>query len=165
MTLTVATAIDADASEIATLRNAVARCLTHTYGQGHWSSVVTDRGVLAGIRTSRVLVARDATRIVATLRLATKKPWAIDRSCFKHVARPLYLTDMAVEPDVQRQGIGRRLLEDAKDVARDWPADAIRLDAYDDAAGAGGFYEKCGFRQVGRRSYRGVPLLYFEFLL
>jgi hypothetical protein len=46
-----------------------------------------------------------------------------------------------------------------------WPADAVRLDAYQGPAGAGGFYERCGFREVGRAAYRGTPLIYFELLL
>jgi hypothetical protein len=50
-------------------------------------------------------------------------------------------------------------------VARAWPSDALRLDAYDHAAGAGPFYATCGFREVGRVTYRGVPLIYFELLL
>jgi hypothetical protein len=45
------------------------------------------------------------------------------------------------------------------------PGDAIRLDAYDAEAGAGEFYRKYGFREVGRASYRNVPLIYFERLL
>ena len=40
---------------------------------------------------------------------------------------------------------------------RAWPADAIRLDAYDAAAGAGGFYAKFGCTEVGRVSYRDTP--------
>ena len=108
---------------------------------------------------------REDAGIVGTLRLATKKPWAIDRAYFADVRRPLYLTDMAVLPALQRKGIGRHMLAEAAIVARQWPGDAIRLDAYDAPAGAGSFYAKCGFRQVGRKSYRGVPLLYFELLL
>jgi hypothetical protein len=50
-------------------------------------------------------------------------------------------------------------------VARAWPSQAIRLDAYDATAGAGRFYLKCGFREVGRVTYRKVPLIYFELLL
>jgi GNAT superfamily N-acetyltransferase len=126
---------------------------------------VTDRGVATAIRTSRVLVARDDDRIVGTLRLATKKPWAIDRAYFAGVRRPLYLTDMAVLRSRQRTGIGRFMLIEAAAVARQWPGDAIRLDAYDAPAGAGAFYAKCGYRQVGRKTYRGVPLLYYELLL
>ena len=43
--------------------------------------------------------------------------------------------------------------------------DAIRLDAYDAAAGAGDFYAKNGFREVGRTKYRNAPLIYYELLL
>ena len=50
-------------------------------------------------------------------------------------------------------------------VARAWPADAIRLDAYDADAGTGEFYRKCGFRECGRRVYRGTPLIYYELVL
>jgi len=58
-------------------------------------------------------VARDGAGIIATLRLATKKPWAIDPAYFVTVRRPLYLLDMAVQPGVQRQGVGRCLLGEA----------------------------------------------------
>jgi GNAT superfamily N-acetyltransferase len=72
---------------------------------------------------------------------------------------------MAVHPDWQQKGIGRRCIEEAKRLARKWPADAIFLDAYDAKAGAGEFYRKCGFREVGRVTYRNAPLIYFEMLL
>jgi len=154
------------ATQIARLRNAASDRLTQDYGKGHWSSCVTGSGVLRGIDTSRVLVARDGGgAIVGTLRLATKKPWAIDVSYFAAVRRPIYLLDMAVDPRFQRRGIGRHLCDEAGHVVRNWSGDAIRLDAYDSAAGAGGFYEKCGFREVGRVTYRRVPLIYFERLL
>jgi hypothetical protein len=54
---------------------------------------------------------------------------------------------------------------DAIAVARSWPADAIRLDAYDADAGAGSFYVRCGFLERGRVVYKGDPLVYYEFLL
>ena len=165
VTLSFAMATAADAAELASMRTAVAERLTRDYGRGHWSSAVTERGVLRGLKTSRVLVARHSTGIVATLRLATKKPWAIDPKYFVAVRRPIYLVDMAVAPESQRQGIGRRLVDEAKAVVKAWPGDAIRLDAYNATAGAGEFYAKCGFREVGRVSYRRVPLVYFEFLL
>jgi GNAT superfamily N-acetyltransferase len=54
---------------------------------------------------------------------------------------------MAVHPNFQRKEVGRLLMKQAEVVARAWPADAIRLDAFDaDAdAGAGPLYAKCGF--------------------
>ena len=163
--LTVATATEADAAAIAVLRTASSQRLTERYGTGHWSSPSSEKGVLRGILSSRVLVARDRGEIVGSLRLQTKKPWAIDVSYFVMVRRPLYLLDMAVAPEWQGQGVGRFLLQEADEVARAWPAQAIRLDAYDAPAGAGVFYVKCGYREVGRVSYRGVPLIYYERLL
>jgi ribosomal protein S18 acetylase RimI-like enzyme len=165
MKISVTTASEADAPAIAALRTSVAEHLTRQFGKGHWSSCVTEKSVLRSIKTSRVLVMRDNQEIIGTLRLATKKPWAIDLSYFKSVSRPLYLHDMAVSPDRQRRGIGRRLVEQAKVVARAWPSEAIRLDAYDSDAGAGAFYAKCGFSEAGRKTYRGVPLVYFELTL
>lgn len=165
MKLSFATATVADVRDVASLRAAVAADLTDRFGHGHWSSVATEQGVLRDITTARVLVARQGRSLAGTVRLATKKPWAIDPAYFSEIPKVLYLTDMAVQPVLQRQGIGRRCLEHAQQVARAWPADVIRLDAYDGPAGAGGFYARCGFREVGRVVYRKTPLVYFELML
>jgi ribosomal protein S18 acetylase RimI-like enzyme len=161
--LTLATT--ADAAAIATLLTDAANRLTVEYGEGHWSRESTERGVRNVMRTSKVFVARRGDRAVATLALTTKKPWAIDLSYFTPSGRVLYLLSMAVDPELQRLGIGRHAVEQAITIARDWPADAIRLDAYDAEAGAAGFYKACGFREVGRVVYRHVPLVYFERVL
>jgi predicted N-acetyltransferase YhbS len=168
MKLTFATATTADAAELAALHTAVAEDLTQRFGHGFWSSAATERGVLANMRMpkfSRTLVARANRRIVGTLRLATKKPWAIDISYFTAAAKPLYLTGMAVLPALQRKGIGRQLMKEAEAQARAWPADAIRLDAFDAAAGAGPFYAKCGYREIAHVIYKKDPLIYFELMM
>jgi len=155
----------ADAIELAALHTAVAEDLTHRYGKGFWSLKTSEKGGLLAIRTSRVLAARKDKAIVGTLNLSTKKPWAIDVSYFTPVKKALYLTGMAVIPALQRQGIGRQLLQEAAKQAGAWPANAIRLDAFDADAGAGAFYAKCGFREVARVIYRKDPLIYFELVL
>ena len=165
MDLRVGDATDADAALIAVLRTAAADDLTRRYGHGHWSSPVSEPTIRRGMRGTRVIVAREGDRVVGTLALATRKPWTIDATCFTAVRTPLYLTDMAVDPAVQRRGIGRHLLAEAVALARAMPVDAIRLDAYDCEAGAGPFYAKCGFREAGRVLYRSTPLIYFELLL
>jgi GNAT superfamily N-acetyltransferase len=154
-----------DVPTIAALHNAAAGALTARYGVGHWSSFVTERAVLLAQRHARVRVGREGKRILTVLRLATKKPWSIDVAYFTPVKRPLYLTGMTVSVAHQGQGLGRLAVEDACTVARDWPADAIRLDAYDADAGAGRFYAKCGFRERGHVVYKGDPLVYYECLL
>ena len=161
--LTIATADDAPA--VAALRNAVASALTALHGTGHWSSVSTEKGIRADMKRSSVYVLRDAGCAIATLLLATKKPRAIDCRYFTPVKRPLYLLGMAVDPARQGCGVGRRCIENAVEICRTWPADALCLDAYDADAGAGGFYRKCGFTEVGRATYRNSPRIYFEMLV
>jgi GNAT superfamily N-acetyltransferase len=153
------------AATIAALRLAVAENLTARFERGPWSSAGTEKGVLFDMRNAAVYVATRRNKVIATLNLCTKKPWAIDRKYFSKCKRPLYLVSMAVHPDWQRQGIGRQCIEEAKRLATEWPGDAIFLDAFDAAAGAGEFYRKCGFREVGRAIYRKAPLIYFEVLL
>jgi ribosomal protein S18 acetylase RimI-like enzyme len=154
-----------DAAAIASLHVAVSEHLTAKYGEGPWSGKRTEKGVLFDMRKAAVYILRKRNKLIATLTLCTKKPWAIDRKYFSQRNRPLYLTSMAVAPDLQRQGIGRLCMDAAAKLVKQWPGDAIRLDAYDAEAGAGDFYRKCGFREVGRASYRNVPLIYFEMLL
>ena len=151
-----------DAPALVEFRDSVARALTDRFGNGPWTRTGTVRGVLLDMRRSRVFVARDGERLIASLALSTRKPWAINPAYFTPCARPLYLTSMAVAPDTQRAGIGRQCLDEARSIAREWPADMIRLDAFDADAGAGEFYSKCGFREAGRTTYRGCPLIYYE---
>jgi GNAT superfamily N-acetyltransferase len=163
VTLTRATTRQAEA--IVRLRTEANDNLTSDFGPGPWSSNVSEKGVLYALRTSHAFITRDGRTIIGTLQLATKKPWAIDPSYFTECRRPLYLTAMVVAPARQRGGIGRAMLAEVKRIARAWPADAIRLDAYNLAGGAGEFYAKCGYCETGRVTYRNAPLIYYELLL
>jgi ribosomal protein S18 acetylase RimI-like enzyme len=165
MRLTFTLAGPSDTAVLAELRTETARELTRQFGEGHWSAETSERGALSDLRHAEVWVARNGVEVVATFRLGTKKPWAIDGAYFTDVKRPVYLTNMAVRPEYQRQGVGRRCLDHAIARVTKWPADAIRLDAYQGDAGAGEFYRKCGFREVGRLVYRSTPLIYYELLL
>jgi len=155
----------ADAPTIAALQNAAAGALTARFGAGHWSNLVSERSTVLAQRHARVRVGIEDKRILTVLRLATKKPWAIDVSYFTPVKRPLYLTGMAISVARQGEGLGRLAIEDAITTARTGPAQAIRLDAHDAEAGAGKFYAKCGFEERGRVVYKGDPLVYYEFVL
>src|SRR5271168_4095887 len=139
MKLSFSCATPSDAPALAALHTSVAADLTRRYGVGPWSTRSTEKGVLFVMRHASVILARRGRAIVGTLHLPTKKPWAIDVSYFTPVRKPLYLTGMAVLPALQREGIGRRLLAEAISYTRAFPADAIRLDAFDAQAGAGPF--------------------------
>jgi GNAT superfamily N-acetyltransferase len=158
-------ATEKDVPALLTLRLAVDADQARRFGPQRWTTTINEKSVVRGLKTSRVLIARRRGRIVGTLRMEAKKPWAIDLRYFTPVETAVYLHDVDVDPKQQRSGIGRQMIEWAKTVARNWPVDAIRLDAYDGASGGGPFYKKCGFTEVGRAVYRGVPLVYFEFLV
>ena len=154
-----------DVALIAGLQNAAAGALTARFGPGHWSSLVTERSAVLSQRHARVRVGISGGRVLTVLRLATRKPWAIDVNYFTPVKRSLYLTGMAISVGHQGRGLGRLAIEDARVTAEAWQADAIRLDAYDAEAGAGPFYARCGFQERGRVVYKGDPLTYYELLL
>ncbi|CAN5668676.1 hypothetical protein BH09VER1_BH09VER1_01370 [soil metagenome] len=154
-----------DVSSLVAHHTAVAEHLTDLHGHGHWSSKTSEDGVRHAMSASQVFVARLGPEIVGSLRLTTTKPWAIDTSYFSTCRQPLYLLGMAVAPSRQRQGIGRRCLQEALRIGEAWPAEAIRLDAYDAKAGGGGFYVRCGWTEKGRVSFRGTPLIYYEYIL
>jgi GNAT superfamily N-acetyltransferase len=155
----------ADAPAIAQLRTAVAERLASDFSLPPRKSPVSEKSVWYDMRNSRVLVARKGSAIIGVLQLTTKKPWAIDKSYYTPCPRPIYLIGMAVHPEFQRRGIGRGMLKEAARLAREWPGNAIWLDAYDAPHGAGAFYAKCGFKEVKRVPYKGNPLIYYELVL
>jgi ribosomal protein S18 acetylase RimI-like enzyme len=154
-----------DVPDLVLLQNSVSEHMTARHGAGFWSSRITVNGLLFAMRHSSVYIARERERMVGTLSLSTRKPWAIERKYFSASVRPLYLTAMAVHPEEQRRGVGSTCIEEARREVGRLRGDAIRLDAWDAAAGAGDFYRKCGFREVGRAVYRGAALIYFEMVV
>lgn len=157
-------AAPADAPALAALHTSVANDLTARHGRGPWSTRTGDAGALRAIATRHVCVAESpAGALVGTFQLVAKKPWAIDPAYFTPGSRPIYLVAMAVVPSLQRLGIGRQLLAEAVRRAASL-GDALRLDAFEGAAGARDFYAKCGWTDRGRKAYRGARLRYFEWV-
>jgi ribosomal protein S18 acetylase RimI-like enzyme len=154
-----------DAAAIAEVISEAARDLTNKHGQGHWSAVATGKGVMNGMNKAKILLARASNQVVGTLRLTSSRPWVIDPAYFTPVPRPVYLVDMAVRPGFQRIGVGKSLIEEAKNMATALAGDSIRLDAYEGPAGASAFYLKCGFFEMGHVVYKTVPHVYFEWLI
>src|ERR1700754_3009033 len=91
-----------DVPALAALHNATAGALAAKFGDGPWAGLGNERGAELSLRHARVRVGRVGRKIYTVLRLAPKKPWAIDVSCFTAVKRPLYLTGIA--GFVQHQG-------------------------------------------------------------
>jgi GNAT superfamily N-acetyltransferase len=138
--------------------------MTRQFGEGDWSNSASEADVTHQVNASCVLVARRGSEIIGTVRLTRALPWAIDSSAFTPVATALYVLGLAVAPEARGKGVGRLLMDAAKATARSESMQAVWLDAYEHRAGAGPFYVKCGFREVGRTKHREIPLMYYEWL-
>ena len=151
-----------EAGALTALRCAVARDMTARFGSGPWSALPSRMVVVRQLRASYVLVAKQGSEIVGTVRLALANTAVFDARVFTPVDTALYVLGLAVSPTARGKGIGRQIMDEAKNVASSWPAQALWLDTYDNPAGAGGFYGKCGFTAVGPGVADGLPLMFYE---
>ena len=151
-----------DTDALTALRIAVARDMTARFGRGPWSVLPGKAVVSRQIRASHALVARRGDETLGTVRLTWANPALYDGRHFTPAPLALYLLGLAVSPGHRHRGVGRALLEASKQVAREWPAQALWLDTYDHAAGAAEFYRRCGFRECGSGVQDELTLLYFE---
>jgi GNAT superfamily N-acetyltransferase len=163
--LSLSSASESDADEIAALRNTVAADVAERSGLSGDARRTTAKGILYDLRHGQILIARRKDRIVGSLVLVKKKPWAIDVTYFSPVQSQLYVVSMNVDPALQRKGIGSQLIEYAKKTAKAGGYEAIRLDAFESSPWAVAFYASCGFSERGRTIYRAARLVYFECLL
>ncbi len=152
-----------DARLVANLRKTVAQHMTRQSGEGQWSATSTGADVRRQMRASHMLVAWQGEHVVGCVRLATVNSHSMSSAGFTPVSSALYVLGLAVAPDLRRIGIGRRLLDAAKDVARARRAQALWLDAYETQVGP--FYERCGFRRVGPVDRRRTALVFYEWLV
>jgi GNAT superfamily N-acetyltransferase len=165
MSMKLQLAVADDIAELVAMRTRVSQDLAKRFGEGFWAGKHAEGGERFLMRIGQVYVARYRGRLIATLTLTKRKPWSIDVKHFHATGKPMYLRAMAVDPAHQRKGVGRMCIEEAQRIARESWFQAIRLDAFDCAAGAGDFYRKCGFTEVARVNYKCVPHIDFEIML
>ena len=85
---------------------------------------------------------------------------------FIDVSKPMArLNHVLVAPERWRQGIGRRLVEDAIAWARAHDYAGIVLDTTSDQEGAVSFYHALGFREAGHTTFGEWELVWFELAL
>ncbi|NRA37941.1 MAG: GNAT family N-acetyltransferase [Planctomycetes bacterium] len=148
--------------EVLKLRNAVEKKLIQDYGSGDWGFTITESIVRRGLKNGKILLAWFGVELVGTLTLSKKKPWAVNKKIFPRSDNPIYMIAMAISPKHQRKGIGAKMVKKAISIAKTDGHDFIHLDSYNAEAGAGGFYEKCGFNHVCDIVYKECPLSYWS---
>jgi [ribosomal protein S18]-alanine N-acetyltransferase len=89
-------------------------------------------------RVARCYVMRDGAEIVGYV-------------CLWEIGEEVHITNVAVRPDLRRQGIGRALLSAIVDDARQRGAKTVALEVRPSNREARTLYDSYGFRVVGRR--------------
>ncbi|MFP4056959.1 MAG: GNAT family N-acetyltransferase [Candidatus Brocadiia bacterium] len=69
-----------------------------------------------------------------------------------------WIPNLAVHPDHQGRGIGRRLMEAALDYLREQGMRFVRIETLEQNARCAAFYPRLGFQEVGRQIHYILPL-------
>lgn len=77
-------------------------------------------------------------------------------------AGAMLLDNIAVRPDLQGQGIGRRLIAHAETIARDAGFHRMRLYAHEKMTSNIALYHRCGYTITHRVTERGLNRVYME---
>ena len=152
-----------DFQAVSELRQRCSLDLVNRYGDGHWKTWPSvDKLLRISSGGSDVFVMTENSEVRATFTFSRVGPFFLRPeyfACPEHVAH--YMTDLAVDPQYQRKGLGSRCLRFVESIS--FPSvQAIRFDAYDAPAGAAAFYEASGYGLVCRIEFKGVPLILFE---
>ncbi len=97
----------------------------------------------------RVFVAEDEARIVGLVVLVTEGEHAL-------------LDNVAVHPDMQGRGLGRRLIAFAEDEARRLGFGSIELYTHELMTENQALYARLGYREFDRRTEDGYPRVYMR---
>ena len=128
----------ADVEHVAALQN-------RTFGPSGWSAK-TLRGELDSSRVSILYLLEHDGALLSMF------------GCW-HVLDDLYLATIAVQPDLQRRGLGELTLLSVLRLAERLPVDLLRLDLRVSNAAALELYRKYGFQREGvRRNLYAHPL-------
>lgn len=69
--------------------------------------------------------------------------------------RDCYVGKLAVEPQLQRRGIGTRLMQAVEDLARQRGKDSIELETRIELTANHAAFARLGFREIGRTAHAG----------
>ena len=155
-----------DAMDAFNIRRSAADLLTSVHGEGHWSTVTSVKTIRKHAEAGLVYLFFEGDSPIGTFHLVDRKIGFYKKEWFEIPDQPaFYLMHMALHPDRQRKGLGREMMIEIEAIAVNKSIHSIRFDAYNADAGAGKFYEKCGYQLVHKGSFNSVALLYFEKVL
>jgi ribosomal protein S18 acetylase RimI-like enzyme len=124
-------------------------------GVHQWDWLYPNRFVIGGdLKRGTAFGIRDGGRVVGAVVLDRRQSGKYaDLKWADQSGHPMCIHRLAVDPEFQGQGIGKRLLRFAEEQALATGGTSIRLDVYTGNPGAVGMYRRAGYSEVGEIRY------------
>ncbi len=159
------------AKSIEQMRWLSAEDLAARLGPGPWNSSSRLQGIKERIalgdpetlRHSTLFVACLGNEAVGSVVVSTFPPGFWKRQYWQDPsAKGLGVFNLVVQPELQRQGIGRLLMQGVEQLARTCQIPYVRLDAFAENPISTTFYRRIGYDERAEISLRGTRLILFE---
>lgn len=135
-----------DVSKLVALVNSAYR------GESSKKGWTTEAGLLDGVRTDDAAMKEMVTRPDATVLKYVDEEGAIIGCVYlKNQQKNLYLGMLTVQPDIQAQGIGKKLLAAAEDHAKEQRLSSIVMTVISARRELIAWYERRGYQLTGER--------------
>lgn len=121
-------------------------------GEGSKKGWTTEADLLGGVRTDEEAMKEMVTRPDAVVLKDVDEAGAIIGCVYlKNQQKNLYLGMLTVQPDIQAQGIGKKLLEASEDHAKELALPAIMMTVISARHELIAWYERRGYQLTGER--------------
>lgn len=121
------------------------RYMVDTFGLMHWSKPYSKEKIEQDIENKDVYIVRDNNQNIATFMLSEDTSYYFEEIPDENA---VYLSKLAVNPDVVNSGIGTACMNYIEDICRQNNKTKVRLDVYDKSVQAVNFYIKMGYREL-----------------
>ena len=153
------------------MRDAARQDLTQRLGPGPWSNPshiqsIRERislGDPIGLTRKTIFVASQGEVIVGSVAVTSFLPAFMKAKYWQDPkSKGLGVFDLVVHHELQKQGLGRFLMEACEQLARDHGFSYVRLDAFAENSNSIGFYRTIGYDERCEIDVRGCRLRLFE---
>ena len=119
--------------------------MVDTFGLMHWSKPYSKEKIEQDIENKDVYIVKSNGQNVATFMLSEDTSYYFEEIRDKNA---VYLSKLAVNPDVVNSGIGTMCMNYIEETCRQNNKTKVRLDVYDKSAQAVNFYIKMGYKEL-----------------
>lgn len=119
--------------------------MVDTFGLMHWSKPYSKEKIEQDIANKDVYIVRDNNENIATFMLSGDTSYYFEEIPDENA---VYLSKLAVNPDVVNLGIGTACMNYIEELCRQNNKTRVRLDVYDKSTQAVNFYIKMGYKEL-----------------